>query len=417
MALIGDTNFSLKPDVNMAAIASLYQKQQTDEMDMKAQQSTIESQQQDRMMNVMKMATDMTQTIIQDSARHQMNAGKQSMMELLGQSNEMTPSDTMTKAGSSFFPGMTQAPVSVPQSQTPEFQNKMQVALSQASPEEFAKQKIKQTLGDPEGALLAKQTKLADLAIKQQTLADKTNQSDPTSETSTAMQSELEKQMGKKFSKPMSATQLKPISDAVSKGEMAQARMLMAGAVGARTEMAAIMTGPGAIEQNKVLQARHVKGLVEQNHDPKTGNYNIPVTLYPELALGLATLTSRSGTVGVEMMDELKQVTTKGQLAKYYVKFTGDTSTDLSNASTQDILKLYVSSIDRQGEIAEDGRNDMLGSMQTVMGKPVDPSVAKASYREYRDRLNKIYESKAGSKGGLDVDQKSLAAELKRRGL
>ncbi len=134
MALIGDTNFSLKPDVNMAAIASLYQKQKTDEQSMAAQQSQMQSQEQDRVMNVMKMANDLTQTMIQGSAQAQMREGRKNLQDLLGSANEPAPSSTMTPAGSNLLPQLSQAPVAVPQSQTPQYQQQFRQAAFQANP-------------------------------------------------------------------------------------------------------------------------------------------------------------------------------------------------------------------------------------------------------------------------------------------
>ena len=65
MADIGQTNFNLKPDVNVAAIASLYQKRAVDEQMMKLQQSEQETQQQNRILGIINMAKSMTNDMIQ----------------------------------------------------------------------------------------------------------------------------------------------------------------------------------------------------------------------------------------------------------------------------------------------------------------------------------------------------------------
>src|SRR5882672_1839519 len=85
-------NFNFQSDPSIAAIASLYQKKAMNEQEMRLQQSQVQSQQQDRVMNVMKMASDMTQDVIQSSARNQMLEGRKNLQDLLGQANDMVPS-------------------------------------------------------------------------------------------------------------------------------------------------------------------------------------------------------------------------------------------------------------------------------------------------------------------------------------
>jgi hypothetical protein len=161
MADIGQTDFSIKPDVNIAAIASLYQKKAMDEQQMRLQQSQIQSQQQDRTMNVIKMASDLTQNLIQHSANSQMLQGQQHVQSILGSGNNPTP--TMTPAASSFAPGMSQAPVmnenqtaptTHPLRQEPSYQEQLKQATYQANPklaqEQLAKSVFMPQLGKGE---------------------------------------------------------------------------------------------------------------------------------------------------------------------------------------------------------------------------------------------------------------------------
>lgn len=144
MALIGDTNFSMKPNVDMASIASLFQKKAADEQTMKAQQSQIESQQQDRITGVMKMATDMTQNLIVNSQRNLMQASAGHVADALGMMTA-TPSAETKPAASSLFPGMTSAPTGstqTPFTQTPEGQQYVQQQLIKGNPAEYSKQAI-----------------------------------------------------------------------------------------------------------------------------------------------------------------------------------------------------------------------------------------------------------------------------------
>lgn len=150
MANIGDTNFSFKPQVDTAAIASLYQKKAAEEQSMRLQQEQIQGAQQDRVMNVMKMASDLTQGIIQHSAQQQMMAGRANLMDLLGQANNPVPNaNEMVPAASSAVPQLSQAPTSIPQSQTPEFQNQMKAALLQANPQAATEELAKRQFAPP----------------------------------------------------------------------------------------------------------------------------------------------------------------------------------------------------------------------------------------------------------------------------
>jgi hypothetical protein len=145
MADIGQTDFSLKPDIT-TALASMYQKKAMDAQTMKMQESQLETQQQDRMLNVMKMATDLTQGLISHSSNTQLMQGRKALVDLLGTSEDQVPTNTMKSASSKLFPGLTQAPVTQSVSKTPEFQTQLEQTLAKGYPEEYGKAKIKELI-------------------------------------------------------------------------------------------------------------------------------------------------------------------------------------------------------------------------------------------------------------------------------
>jgi hypothetical protein len=120
-------------------------------------------------------------------------------------------------------------------------------------------------------------------------------------------------------------------------------------------------SGGLGLEDAKVQQANHLLALMDQNLDPKTGDYNIPKVQYEELALGLARLVSPGGTVGEGMKNDLVQATAAGDLKKVATYLTGTPF----NGSTQDVFKMLRDSIQRQGSVAMDNRE---GEMRYLRG-------------------------------------------------
>lgn len=120
-------------------------------------------------------------------------------------------------------------------------------------------------------------------------------------------------------------------------------------------------SGGLGLEDAKVQQANHLKSLLDQNFDPKTGEWNIPRVQLNELALGLARLTSPGGQAGEGMLKEFQQRTAKGDLAGALTYLTGEPVP----ANTQAITKYLADSIDRQGKTAEQNRE---GEMAYLRG-------------------------------------------------
>lgn len=114
-------------------------------------------------------------------------------------------------------------------------------------------------------------------------------------------------------------------------------------------------SGGLGLQDQKVNQAIHLKSLVNQyaTKDAK-GNttYNIPTAQYAELALGLANLISPSGTAEGDRQAIMSK-TASGDLKGALQYITGQPQ----NGNTQAIIKNLVDSIDRQGAVSEQLRD------------------------------------------------------------
>ena len=128
-------------------------------------------------------------------------------------------------------------------------------------------------------------------------------------------------------------------------------------------------SGGLGLQDAKVNQAIHLRSLVNQFYDPTTKSYNIPSAQYTELALGLASLVSNSQ---MALESTLQGIQTR--------TLAGDTQGALTyvlglprNANTQAIMKNLVSSIDRQGTVAEGLRNKYLEDFGKMAPKDLAP--------------------------------------------
>lgn len=121
-------------------------------------------------------------------------------------------------------------------------------------------------------------------------------------------------------------------------------------------------SGGIGLEDQKVQQANHLLELMRQYYDPKTGSYSIPPAQYAELSLGLARLVSPGGSVGIQLEQEIKQASLKGDFAKALTYITGIPVT----GSTQAIFDNLRDSIQRQGEVAEQNREGHMGYLRSL---------------------------------------------------
>lgn len=146
---------------------------------------------------------------------------------------------------------------------------------------------------------------------------------------------------------------------------------------GVLTKEISSRSGGLGTEDQKVNQAIHLRALMDQALDPKTGQYNIPRAQYAELASGLATLVSPNGRPTDSMRGEIEQATATGDFNKLLTYVTGKPA----NGSTQDMYKMLRDSIDRQGRTAEQNRETYLKALRSMA--PTDLA------QERRDQLEK----------------------------
>lgn len=113
-------------------------------------------------------------------------------------------------------------------------------------------------------------------------------------------------------------------------------------------------TNAYGIQTSKVNQALDLKKVFDSNLDPRTGEYNVPHVLTKEVALGMARLLSPNGQIGVELMNHFVAPSLAGDLGAAVSYITGSPVT----GNTQELLKMMKDTIDRQGELAEELRQN-----------------------------------------------------------
>lgn len=153
----------------------------------------------------------------------------------------------------------------------------------------------------------------------------------------------------------------------------------------------AVQRGSGGLGQQdqKVNQAIHMRNLLDQYYDPKTGQYSVPKSQYEELAIGLANLISGSGQATESMRQGIIQRTAKGDINGALGYITGTTP----SASTNAVFKNISDSVDRQGMVSEQLRDKYLDTFRGQAPTGLSPDRVKylnktAFASSYRDYLN-----------------------------
>lgn len=129
-------------------------------------------------------------------------------------------------------------------------------------------------------------------------------------------------------------------------------------------------SGGLGLEDSKVNQAIHLRTLVNKFYDPKSQTYAIPPSMHAELALGLARLQSPTGQVGIELVKELRQKTLREGLAGALIYLGADPKT--VGGTTQDVSKLFIDSIDRQGQVSETNREQYMDYLRGLAPTELD---------------------------------------------
>ncbi len=131
-------------------------------------------------------------------------------------------------------------------------------------------------------------------------------------------------------------------------------------------------SGGLGLQDSKVNQAIDLRTLINQTYDPKTGNYNVPPSMHSELVLGLARLISPTGQIGIELEQELRQKTLR-EGATGALIYLGIVDPRKAGGPTQDVAKLFVDSIDRQGSTAEKLRDKYIEGLRSRYPTRLDP--------------------------------------------
>lgn len=159
-------------------------------------------------------------------------------------------------------------------------------------------------------------------------------------------------------------------------------------------------SSPLGIEHKKVNSAVHLAQLFDQAYDPKTGNYNIPKAAEEDLVMGLATLLSPNARVGPQTIAVLEQPTLYGKLAGLYTYVTG---TPAAAGNTQDVLKMYKKIIDRQGEQAEENRDQEMSAVRALAPTELAPerraALESGELPSFKNRKSNIPKEKATGGG------------------
>jgi hypothetical protein len=140
-------------------------------------------------------------------------------------------------------------------------------------------------------------------------------------------------------------------------------------------------SGPMGMQDAKVNQALHLLGLLDQ-YEGK----NMPAPIHAELALGLATLTSSTNSIGIELTREFKQRTAQEGISKAVAWLTGDPQ--LVNATPDALRQMYRESILRQGNIAQQEREGYFNAMKA--SAPTDLAPERKAKLEEAQKLNRV---------------------------
>lgn len=139
-----------------------------------------------------------------------------------------------------------------------------------------------------------------------------------------------------------------------------------------KTKVLSNRSGGFGLQDSKVNQAIDLRNAINQYYDPKTDTYNIPPSMHEEIALGTARLLSPSGQVAENLVEKLKQGTAREKLANAAI-FMGVADPSKIGGPTQDVARMFVDTIDRQGQIAEQLRNHYAEGLKGLADPRLDP--------------------------------------------
>lgn len=175
------------------------------------------------------------------------------------------------------------------------------------------------------------------------------------------------------------------------------------------TKMKALSNRSGGLglQDSKVNQAIDLRKLINKYYDPATGEFNVPPSQHAELALGLARLVSPTGQVGIDLLHELRQSTGREAIAKALIYAGADPAQ--VGGPTQNVAKMFIDSVDRQGETAEQLRDQYMQYISDNAPTDLDPA-RKAKHDQgklnsFNAFLSKAPDRQSHETGGGGVPQ------------
>lgn len=138
-------------------------------------------------------------------------------------------------------------------------------------------------------------------------------------------------------------------------------------------------SGELGVQNSNVNTAIKLRTLADQYYDPVTDTYNVPPAQHADLAIGYASMLSKTGIVSDSRMEEIRQKTAKEGLAKTLI-YLGADPKDVGGP-TQSVVKNFIEGIDRQGIESEKLRDRAMSGLKDLV-----PTGLK---KETVDRLNK----------------------------
>ncbi len=179
-----------------------------------------------------------------------------------------------------------------------------------------------------------------------------------------------------------------------------QARQLLTKALAARS-------GGIGLQDQKVNQSIHLRAMLDQGVDPKTGQIKLAGPQYEELAIGLANLVSGSNAATESVINGIRQRTAHGDFNGALTYVLGIPK----NASTQEIYKNLSDSINRQGQVSEELRNKYMEQMKNMLPSGLD-----------KNRLHTLMKQQIGSsftdamnQGNISTTDNPLATKLGKK--
>lgn len=138
------------------------------------------------------------------------------------------------------------------------------------------------------------------------------------------------------------------------------------------SKVVAFRSGGLGLQDQKVNQAIDLRTAINQYFDPKTDTYNFPPTVHAELVVGLDRLLSSGGQMSQEREATLRQSTAREGLAQTLIKY-GLANPEQIGGPTQDVAKVLVHMIDRQGIISQSNRDTYMKGLHDLVPSGLAP--------------------------------------------